>query len=166
MKNKIAILLFIFMALVSSNIFCFASETRYIENTTDLINFAGEVNGGKSFKDVTVELTTDINLMCDENNQWTPIGSRSKPFDGTFDGAGHIISGIYIKKDDYSDAALFGYNNGIIMNVGVIGNITSKGHLAGICADNVGTIFQCYNDATITGESIGIGGIVAWNRRY
>ena len=166
MKSKIQLLLCLFMLIISINVICLASDTRYIESVNNLIDFSGEVNRGVSFKDITVELTTDIDLGCDESNQWTPIGNMSNPFDGTFNGGGHTISGIYIKNDNHSNSALFGYNSGMIKNVGVKGNIIGDGMIAGICAKNIGTIFQCYNDATISGESIQIGGIAAWNRRY
>jgi len=75
--------------------------THEIANRTQLENFRAMVNGGQSFKNLTVELTADINLG---GEPWTPIGldnreldtegegNVSSYFSGTFDGKNHTIS--------------------------------------------------------------------------
>ena len=53
-------------------------ETEYIfhwhdeRDAEDLKKFASEVNSGNSFAGKTVYLMADIDLKCDENNQWVP----------------------------------------------------------------------------------------------
>ena len=70
---------------------------------------AEQVNGGTSFKGLTVKLANDIDLAGEE---WTPIGLNGKRFMGTFDGAGKTISNLYISTaDNGAQAALFGNVN-------------------------------------------------------
>ncbi len=160
---------FIYIILVSifiillTNTTCYAKEKYTIDTVEDLIKFASEVNGGNSFAGQTVYLMDNIDLEGSEDNQWTPIGTSSKEFKGTFEGNGYTISGIYIKKDNYDDAAFFGENSGTIKNLGVYGEITGNHFLAGLCAENRGIIEKCFSEVTLTGKSINIGGIAAWN---
>ena len=78
----------------------------YIANDTELGKFRDWVNGtnGKTATDFagkTIKLTANINL---NNEAWTPIGTAEHPFEGTFDGQGHKITGLTNK----SDATSFG----------------------------------------------------------
>ena len=155
------------------------SGTEYYINTAqDMWNFAALVNNGDTFKGVTVCLTADIDLGCDENNQWIPIGDYSSNsaniFKGIFDGNNHTISGIYIEKtNDYQ--GLFGVNHeGIIKNVSINNsNINAINSVGGIAGYNYkGTIYNCRYDGAIicgivSGSSTHVGGttggIVGYN---
>ena len=53
---------------------------------------AGEVNGGETFAGKTVQLQNDIDLAKYDN--WTPIGTESNPFGGSFDGKGFAIKNL------------------------------------------------------------------------
>ena len=110
---------------------------------------------GKCFK-----LTADIDLGENTNGSWSPIGNGTTYFTGTFDGGGHLISGLYISindvnnsKDDYR--GLFGYigSGGTVKNLGVNGfvSITSgrDTYVGGIAGKNSGTIENCYNACDI-----------------
>ncbi len=111
-------------------------------------------------------LTADINLGGD-TNPWNPIGT----FTGTFDGAGHTISGLYIveNRDPTSQGSgLFSYlsSGGTIKNLTVKGDIypenigNSVGGVAGIC--NGGKISNCTSGVNIIGETQStVGGVVA-----
>lgn len=77
------------------------SDTYYIANDTDLKAFRDKVNVGDAFVGKTIQLTDNINL---KNEAWTPIGTAEHPFEGTFDGQGHKITGLTNK----SDATSFG----------------------------------------------------------
>ena len=74
-------------------------------------------------------LKNDIDLQCDEMNQWIPIGNCNEDsgnlaydtddknaFSGTFNGNNHKITGIYIDTEE-NFTGLFGYNEGIIENL-------------------------------------------------
>lgn len=88
-------------------------ETLTIADAEGLKAFANAVNGGRSFKGQTVKLTADIllndtagwrtwNRATVGKKQWTPIGTKEHPFEGTFDGGGHAIAGLFIKAGSES----------------------------------------------------------------
>ena len=58
--------------------------------------FANAVNSGS--QSIKGKLTADIQLNASGStaNKWTPIGTESNPFKGTFDGDGHTVSGVYV----------------------------------------------------------------------
>ena len=142
---------------------------------------AAKVNGGNSFSGTYFKLTRDIDLssVCGENIggsdvSWTPIGNNGsypyKPFSGTFDGGGHLISGLYINTDENSSQGLFGHiENGTVKNLGVSGSVTSKptnypryaggiGGIVGYSSYN-SNVQNCYNDSNVSGYYY-VGGIV------
>ena len=81
---------------IKNNYMTISSANEYYINTAqDLWDFAEEVNNGNTFEGVTVFLTNDIDLGCDEENQWIPIGVLTS-FEGVFDGKNYKISGLYI----------------------------------------------------------------------
>jgi len=108
-------------------------------------------------------------------NAWTPIGSSDKedrnddsrrsnssdndrPFSGTFDGGGNIISGIYINNSK-SYQGLFGYtaSNATIKNLGVTASyVKGYRYIGGLVGVNGGTITDCY----AIGDSFSGGGFV------
>ena len=78
-----------------------------ISTAEDLKAFAKSVNSGNSYQGKVVKLSADIWLNdtvgCKMWNRqtkmksWTPIGIPRAPFEGTFDGDGHFIAGLFAK---------------------------------------------------------------------
>ena len=153
-----------------------------ISTAEELAGLAQLVNGGTDFSGKTITLTADIDLT---GREWTPIGkdSISSRFNGTFDGGGHTISGLYINKDVTSDTGsvylgLFGYvGEGTVKKLTVTGSVIGcdnrtgtsdyyAGGIVGAC-DKGGDIVNCMADVTVTGNSNGtrtvVGGIVGKN---
>ena len=129
------------------------NECYEIGSAGELFAFAELVNSGGY--DVNAVLTDDIVLSGsaitapDENTPvWTPIGSSSLPFSGSFDGQYHKITGLYVNTDaDY--AGLFGYtNNAEIKNIGIensyIKGGSYTGALVGYTYNSNGAITNCY----------------------
>ena len=131
-----------------------------ISSAKELLAFSEKVNGGEDFSGKTVELTADIDLGG-EGSEWTPIGSASSAFAGTFDGNNHVISGLYISSG--SNAGLFGkVNGGTIKNVTVKGSVSGSSSVAGVVGYlNAGNIINCGNNADVSGSS-GVGGVVGY----
>ena len=137
----------------------------YQISTADQLKALAEaVNGGEAYSGTYFKLTDDINLNGSEDNQWTPIGDESKAFDGTFDGDGHEITGLYIDDPDSAYQGLFGYvgSGGTVKNLSVSGNISVRGFVGGIVGLNKGTVENCYNTGSVTGNYY-VGGIVGRN---
>ena len=93
-------------------------QTVYeIGTAAELWDYATKVNSGAiATEDTAVVLTADIDLTADGFQYWEPIGNTSDvAFRGTFDGAGHSISHMYIYKTGHTAAngyGLIGWSQG------------------------------------------------------
>jgi len=128
-----------------------AGLAKLVNNYENKIDFAGK----------TVKLGKDIHL---NNVEWIPIGTKAKPFNGTFDGKKHIISGVYIKNSNTCQG-LFGYigTSGRIKNLEVKDScIEGDNYVGGLAGINKGTISDSYYSGTVTGRNI-VGGLVGAN---
>jgi len=99
---------------------------------------------------------------------WTPIGTNSARFTGSYDGNGYSISSLTIASTTYGDyQGLFGAigTGGEVRNVALRSvNITPSANLVGgIAALNAGTIKNCYVAGIVKGWR-DVGGIVGENR--
>ena len=124
--------------------------------------------GTTDFAGKTITLGKDIDLSA---HYWRPIGcytadgtTKVRSFKGTFDAAGHTISGIQLDPS-YSRGGLFAeLQGGTIKNLKV-SNSSSKGSTCGgiVAVNNAGTITNCVVDATVTIQndinSVSFGGI-------
>lgn len=119
-----------------------------ISTIQELYWFSAYVNNTDS--SIKAELANDITVNEDISAQnriiWTPAGTGSKPFTGTFDGKGHIISGL-VKENSTEPVGLFGVigSGAEVSNVGVVNCIFSSTDVAGgIAGINEGTITDSY----------------------
>ena len=119
-----------------------------ISTTRELYWFSACVNNTDS--SIEAVLVNDITVNEDISAQdaiiWTPIGTQTKPFTGTFDGKGHIISGL-VKENSTEPVGLFGVSGSgaEISNVGVVNFIFSgTADAGGIAGINEGTITGSY----------------------
>ena len=104
-------------------------------------------------------------------NKWTPIGTSSKAYAGTFDGNGHTVNGVYVNDENIGYAGFFGLigdkntnNNysGHVKNLTVgenslilgykCGDSGSTGGIAAM-AMSIDTIVNCINRAAVVGRS-------------
>ncbi|MGI6216038.1 MAG: cell wall-binding repeat-containing protein [Coriobacteriales bacterium] len=135
-----------------------------ITTEQELKDFRDTVNGGNDYEGITVLLEADIALT----STWTPIGTATNQFKGTFEGNDHTISGLDVQSTT-SYAGLFGYNAGTIQNLTVTGAVSSSSEsetegeadfVAGIAGFNAGTIKGVTSNVEVSGDSIfNIGGI-------
>ena len=137
----------------------------------DIVNGAG---GQTQNRGAYAVLTTNIDL---NNEPWTPIGNYTEGnqiyYEGTFDGGGHIISGLNV-TGKFRYVSLFGaVKGGTIKNLTVAGNVSHNYnwtgldcHVGGIVggALDAATIENCSNNCSVTGGSGDfIGGIAGSN---
>lgn len=149
-----------------------SSWAGYFKQTADIdASVVSQWNGGKGFK---------------------PIGTTKLPFDGTYDGQGHTISGLYFNRPaegfvgffstlgqsavvknlnltqvDFSGGrdtgALSGLNYGKVINVSVQGQVKSTAqNSGGLIGSNHGTIKASQADVKITSPGVHIGGLVGY----
>ena len=149
-----------------------ASTPYIIADAADFAQLMANVNGGTDYDGKYFKLTTDINL---NNHEWTPIGSESKPFKGTFDGDHHRIKGLKINSAG-KYVGMFGYiDSGDLSNLHVSGEVvgtdTSDASLdnasavGGICGISTGSISNCSFAGKVEG-AVAAGGIVGYAYNY
>ena len=159
-----------------------------ITSAAELYWFAGLVNGtltdgtqnnsacAKLMNDITVNdnLLKNITYKKDESGNptnevtngenfisWTPIGANGSAYQGTFDGNGQTISGLFFNDSQKSHVGLFdNIYMATIRNVGVVDSYFFGEHyVGGVCAFGVdGTITGSYNTGVVSGEGC-VGGV-------
>ncbi len=146
-----------------------------ISNAGQLYWFADKVNTEKeSYGSANAILTNNIvvnegEITADSTDArvWTPIGNKYSYYSGTFDGAGHTVSGLYLNDSNATYASLFYLvdTTGTVKNVGVTNSyFCGISCVAGIVGQNRGTVADCYNCADISTHDNGVvGGVVAFN---
>ena len=144
-------------------------------------------------KDMTLNCTLADNItlpaVAEDESNWTPIGTESRPYTGNFDGGNHTITGLTVNQtrnyvgligcigsdgtvknvklenvnitgDGYFVGGVAGTNYGTIENCSVDGTLTNNRHyLGGVVGNNYGSIIGCSSSGTITGTSPNVGGI-------
>ncbi len=154
-----------------------------ISSAEDLAAFRDAVNAGADYSGQTVRLTADIDIS---GSDWDPIGTYTYPFNGSFDGQGHTISGLtQVRSDAIGAVGLFRIvtspdgEETTIQNFKLTGSIQGKkgGETAGtvICCvvpSTTGTVTvnvkNIWSTVNFTAEGAlmkGVGGIVgsmAW----
>lgn len=126
-------------------------------------------SSGSNFNDITLVLENDIALSCNKDNSFTPIGINSS-FKGTFDGNGHKISNLYVKRAGRAGlfASIFGasiknltvegtvvgssYDGTDLTGVGGIVGFSTSQILIENCVSNVNVSSSCKNTGGICGN--------------
>ena len=148
-------------------------ESPYqITNAEELAWFRDTVNNGTT--DIHAKLLHDIDL---KNVIWEPIGTKDKPYNGTFDGNAYTIRNFWLgnhtKQDPISEKGLFGRigSGGTIQDVVVkvesIGSATNPNNFnitkcGLIAAYNAGTIRRCSVMVNYTLYVAGEIGVIAY----
>ena len=93
-------------------------DPQEITSLQDLQDFRDAVNSDTQYKgsnNKMVTLTTDLDMSS--IGKWTPIGTLEHPFDGVFDGGGHVIKNLKVDRAELYNG-LFGYaENATIYNM-------------------------------------------------
>ena len=136
-----------------------SAQDVLIETESELRAFASQVNDGTDYSGQSICLACNITL---EDDAWTPIGTSVHPFNGHFEGWGHVISGLSINAGSSDYQGLFGYvAGGSIHDVAVAGSgsITGRNYVGGICGHLAsGEIISCYSEIEVAGAAY-VGGI-------
>ena len=154
-----------YLPLLFLGVFAYAcplfAQTSYVSDADQL--YALSVQAAiTDFAGQTIELQADIDLS---DYNWKPIGTKNNPFQGTFHGNGHMITGLHRFDASATDGiGLFGHvgQNAVIEKVGINGIIVAKtkrriGAIAGVCD---GAIRQCWSMAYIAAAGNVVGGLV------
>ena len=106
------------------------------------------------------------NIDCSDVD-FSPVGSESSPFSGSFDGSNKIISDLYINKPGSDYVGLFGYSQGEsdFLNVRLEGvNINGKNYVGGLIgyAGYTASVTHCSVSGEINGVDI-VGGLIGYS---
>lgn len=181
-KMKRIVMSLILVAAMLCSALCVSSAQTVVNIGTmeELQSFAAQVNSGNSFAGVTVNLTADLILnskLVDQDGKlnsgghivWTPAGTSSSPFKGTFNGNGHTVTGLYVNDEKAQYQGLFGVVSGAtIYNVTVKDSyISADAHCGAIVgkADAKSIISSCHNDNSSIITKARSGGIVGWTNK-
>ena len=153
-----------------ARIYELSNEPLAITSKEQFIAFRNAVNNGTT-------TTTSFKLMADidlDGEDWTPIGSYAHPFDGIFDGGGHIIKNLNVNHLSTDYQGLFGYaTNATIYNMhllnpkvagkdyvgSVVGYVNNDSHITDVL---VTSNFPSGGDYTVNANSGSGGGIVGY----
>jgi hypothetical protein len=116
-------------------------------------------------------LANDINAVATKNwnngSGFQPVGNQSIKFNGSLDGNGHEIIGLFIDRPSDDEISLFGIldKGSVIKNVGLTGTsskIRGRWAVGGLAGWNQGTITNCYSTINLDGMEA-VGGLVGFN---
>ena len=122
-----------------------SEDTLYsISSPEQLISFVRAINNdGRTSLHARLDADIDMYSM---NNKFMPIGTEEHPYEGTFDGQDHVISGLQVKLPKQS-------------NVGFFGTITKGAKILNTTFNTTCDITG-YNNVGIVGATIGDGDVL------
>ena len=137
------------------------ADAYIIYNKDQLDMLATRVNSGTNYYNKFIKLGADITYDGTENN-YTPIGTSSNSFRGTFDGDGHTVSGININSNNGYQGLFGDIDSGstvknVVLRSSTIIGLTNVGGIVGYMIN--GTIQNCRAESTVT---IGTNADNAW----
>ncbi len=104
------------------------------------ISVASGYNGQTAAPSTVFTLTGDIDM---DANIWVPIGSNGNAYTGTFNGNGHVVTGLRSPLNQ-QHMGMFGITNGA-----TISDLVAQSNFSGGTMQNVGTVIGTMNDGTL-----------------
>ena len=126
-----------------------------LKNVAKLVNEEGKT-------DINITLDTDLTLT----GEWTPIGTESQPYTGTFDGNGKTITGLKIDQSGTDNVGLIGRlgSGGKVQDVTLTEvNVTGGTYVGGVAGWSFGgNIENCSVSGSVSGSDV--GGVVGYQQ--
>ena len=133
-----------------------------LRSTAQLAGLAELVNSGTDFTGKTITVKDDLDL---KGWDWTPIGTKDAPFNGTFEGCGKTVNSLSAGSEEVKDnAGFFGVigDKGTVRDLTVTGDVTGKENVGILAGINNGTIANCKTTGSAAGKKT-VGGMVGLN---
>lgn len=115
-----------------------------IRNRKELLECVQQLNGAPADPGTLYRLEADLDLG---GMTWTPIGlDANTPFEGCFDGGGHLIRNFVLNSRRHPYAGFFGWigAGGTVQNLALDCVLLGGGSIAApLCGNNEGTISNC-----------------------
>ena len=157
-------------------------DTYFVATPNDMYGLSQLVEDGETFLNKVIYVVSDITINTGDASTWTatnapanywdPIGGDGwgdARFEGTFDGQGHSISGVYVNGTDSTDgkycAALFEVINpdAVIKNFALVNSYFygKTGHTGSIAGNAYGGLIEnVYSSAIVECAGNNTGGFV------
>ena len=100
--------------------------------------------------------------FAEDGNGWLPIGSSAQRFGATFQGNGHVIRQLAIRRSATDDVGLFGAigSTARIEGVRLVDvDVTGGGDVGGLVGDSLGTVVASHAAGAVRGDSY-VGGLI------
>jgi hypothetical protein len=134
-----------------------------------LVNNRGNTLSGKKYtlaNDIALNATDQAGWQASAH-RWVAIGNGATPFQGTFDGGGFVVRGVYIDgNSDYQ--GLFGNvgRQGSINKLRVAESVVKgKSYVGGLVGSDSGNITDSYSTASVDGAGSYVGGLAGAHYR-
>jgi len=132
-----------------------------IEDWHDLDAVRDDLDGDYVLMNDLDENATGYDELVDTEDGWEPIEGLT----GTFDGAEHEISNLYIERLNTNYIGLFGYidDGGEVRNIGVVdASVSGDIAVGGLVGFNEGIVEESYATGNVSGDNW-VGGLVGVN---
>ena len=134
-----------------------------ITNQGQLRWFANLINTTSSSETkLNARLMNDITM---DGTEWTPIGTKTNPFTGEFDGDGHTISKLTCTDAGAEYVGLVGYASGATIQNVTVQDSSFNGwkYIGAVCGSiKDGTITGCTNSGSAVSGGYCLGGIAGY----
>ncbi len=148
----------------------FADGNTFEMNLMELVPSDGIINirTAKDLHDIRSNLLGNYRLMADidlNGAAWTPIGTRTAPFEGNLDGNGYTIKNLNVNLPNQDYVGLVGYGKGEITNLTIEGaSIKGRSYTGVLAGYSSGSITDCHvsNVALLNGSQY-VGGLVGYS---
>lgn len=126
-----------------------------------LISYVNGLNGATAHPNAVATITADIDMQA---SIWVPIGNNSTPYTGTFEGNGHVVTGIHsLLVND--NAGMFGVTNGatiqdVVAVVEFDGNSINKGTFIGTMVGGTLANVEAAGELVGKANTVNMGGLV------
>ena len=139
-----------------------SSSPYQITSTSDLLQLANDVHDGNTYSGKYFKLMNDLVFTTSTSNWYAipptfaSIGTDTNPFEGTFDGDNHTLTGVYIRRALNNDGDLYQGLFGVIGSGAVVKNIiltdskiAASNYSGAIAGENRGTITNCHVTSSV-----------------
>lgn len=140
---------------------CDLTQPTISINSAAQLAYVAQQSAATDFSGKTIVLTADLDL---DNRPWAPIGSKAKPFAGTFDGAGHQITNVKVAGSDY--VGFFGAigTAGAVSGMAIINGVfEGDSYVGSLAGSNAGRVAECFAMSTVEYKNGRAGGLIGSN---
>ena len=146
------------------------ASPKHIHNPEEFLFFMDRVNDpnqDEAYLSYYYTLDNDIDLEnILKSESFKAIGTLERPFNGTFDGKGHLVSHVSLFSDS-NVCGVFGYTGteAVIKNVGVVNSrIETTGNVVGgLVGQHSGNVNNSFYQGVVKGVNT-VGGLVGINQ--